>query len=111
MEVLRELGHDTGVAPKLPMEGALPLGMFAVAESSVMHFELKAGDRLVLMSDGIAEAMDTNGRLFGFERLNQLVKTARSAAEVAGAAQRFGQEDDISVIAVTRTAGLEFAAA
>jgi hypothetical protein len=29
----------------------------------------------------------------------------------AAAAQRFGQEDDLSVISVTRTAKLEFAAA
>jgi hypothetical protein len=29
------------------------------------------------------------------------MRTARSATEVASAAQNFGQEDDISVIAVT----------
>jgi hypothetical protein len=101
---LANAGH---VAPylngeELPMEGALPLGMFEGAESSGMHFELMAGDRLVLMSDGIAEAMDTNGRLFGFERVHELLRTAKTAAEIAGAAQVFGQEDDISVIAVTR---------
>jgi Stage II sporulation protein E (SpoIIE) len=110
---LANAGH---VAPylngeELPMEGALPLGMFEGAESSVMHFELKAGDRLVLMSDGIAEAMDANGRLFGFERVHELLRTATTAAEIAGAAQDFGQEDDISVIAVTRTAALETVAA
>jgi hypothetical protein len=103
---LANAGH---VAPylngeELAMEGALPLGMFEGAESSVMHFELKAGDRLVLMSDGIAEAMDANGRLFGFERVHELLRTATTAAEIAGAAQAFGQEDDISVISVTRTA-------
>jgi uncharacterized membrane protein len=83
---------------ELPMEGALPLGMFEGAEASVMHLELKDGDRLVLMSDGIAEAMDASGKLFGFERVGELVRRATSAAEVAGAAQAFGQEDDISVI-------------
>jgi serine phosphatase RsbU (regulator of sigma subunit) len=103
---LANAGH---VAPylngeELPMEGALPLGMFEGAESSVLRFELKAGDRLVLMSDGIAEAMDTNGQLFGFERVHELLRTAATAAEIAGAAQDFGQEDDISVISVTRTA-------
>ena len=36
----------------LAMEGALPLGMIEGAESSVMHFQLKHGDKLVLMSDG-----------------------------------------------------------
>jgi phosphoserine phosphatase RsbU/P len=89
------------------MEGALPLGMIEGAEFSVMHFQLKSGDKLVLMSDGIVEAMDTDGNLFGFERVHQLLRTATTPAEVAGAAQSFGQEDDISVISITRTAVLE----
>ena len=86
------------------MEGALPLGMMAGAEFSVMHFKLTEGDRLVLMSDGIVEATDADGHLFGFERVHELLRTTRSAAEVASAAQKFGQEDDISVISVTRVA-------
>jgi len=90
----------------LPMEGALPLGMIEGAESSVMHFQLKPGDKLVLMSDGIAEATDADGQLFGFERVHELLRVATSVAEIANAAQSFGQEDDISVISVTRTAVL-----
>jgi serine phosphatase RsbU (regulator of sigma subunit) len=82
------------------MEGALPLGMMAGAEFSVTRFTLKESDRLVLISDGIAEAMDAGGNLFGFERVQELLRTAKSAAEVAAAGQAFGQEDDISVIAV-----------
>ncbi len=58
--------------------------------------------KLVLMSDGIVEATDANGKLFGFERVNELLRMVASAAEIAGAAQDFGQEDDISVISVTR---------
>ncbi len=95
----------------LPMEGALPMGLIAGAESSVMHFQLKPGDRLMLLSDGVAEATDADGKLFGFERVNELLRRATTAAEIAGAAQAFGQEDDISVISVTRTAALESAAA
>jgi serine phosphatase RsbU (regulator of sigma subunit) len=93
------------------MEGALPLGIMEGAEFSVMHFHLTDGDKLVLMSDGIAEATDADGHLFGFERVSELLRTAKSASEVANAAQSFGQEDDISVISVTRTAVLEGAAA
>jgi serine phosphatase RsbU (regulator of sigma subunit) len=74
-----------------------------------MRFQLKQGDRLMLMSDGIAEATDADGHLFGFERVHELLRTAKFAAEVASAAQAFGQKDDISVISVTRTAVLESA--
>ena len=86
------------------MEGALPLGMIEGAEFSVVCFQMAENDRLVLISDGIVEAMDTEGHLFGFERAHQLLRTAISAAELAGAAQSFGQQDDISVISVTRAA-------
>jgi serine phosphatase RsbU (regulator of sigma subunit) len=91
----------------IAMVGALPLGMIESAEFSLMHFELKPDDKLMLMSDGIAEATDAEGHLFGFERVHELLRRAKSAAEVANAAQSFGQEDDISVISVTRTLVLE----
>ncbi len=101
---LANAGHVTPYLNGEPMkmEGALPLGMLAEAEFSVTRFNLCERDRLMLMSDGIAEATDVDGTLFGFERVHQLLQTAGSAAEVASAAQRFGQEDDISVITVTR---------
>lgn len=86
----------------MAMEGALPLGIIEKAESSVMHFRLRDGDRLMLISDGVAEAKDPNGELFGFDRVHELLRTATTAAEIARVAQAFGQEDDISVIAVTR---------
>jgi serine phosphatase RsbU (regulator of sigma subunit) len=85
--------------------------MIEGAEPSLMRFKLAVGDKLLLMSDGIAEAMDAEGQLFGFERVQELVRSAKSAAVVAAEAQRFGQEDDISVIFVTRTALLEPASA
>ena len=91
----------------LAMEGALPLGMMESTEFSVMHFRLKPDDKLVLMSDGIAEATDADGHLFGFERVHELLHSAKSAAEVANAAQSFGQDDDISVISVTRIPVIE----
>ncbi len=92
---------------ELPMEGALPLGMVESAEFSVMDFLLALGDRLLLLSDGVAEAQDEKGQLFGFERINELLRQPISAAEVAAAAQAFGQEDDISVLTVTRAANLK----
>jgi serine phosphatase RsbU (regulator of sigma subunit) len=88
------------------IEGSIPLGMLKDAECSVLRFQLEDGDRLVMLSDGIAEAVDPSGQLFGFDRVHDLLQTRLSAAEVANAAQSFGQEDDISVISVTRMASL-----
>ena len=87
----------------MDIEGSLPLGMIEDPEFSVMGFSLVEGDHLLLMSDGIVEATDANGKLFGFERIRDLLRESGSAAALASAAQNFGQEDDISVIAITRT--------
>ena len=92
------------------MEGTLPLGVIEDTEFSVTRFNLKNGDKLLFMSDGIVEATDAHGHLFGFERVLELVRSAASPADLAGAAKSFGQRDDISVISVTRTAALEPAA-
>jgi serine phosphatase RsbU (regulator of sigma subunit) len=88
----------------LSLEGSLPLGMLEKPEFSILRFELRPDDRLMLLSDGIAEAMDADGNLFGFDRVQELLGSTTSAAEIADAAQVFGQQDDISVIRVTRTA-------
>jgi hypothetical protein len=96
---------------ELPMEGAVPLGMAPDAAFTVMTFQLEPGDRLMLLSDGVAEAQDEDGQLFGFERIHALVKGSISATEVATAAQNFGQQDDISVLCVTRSSALKTAMA
>ena len=88
----------------LPMEGALPLGMIEDPDFSVMRFRLSTSDKLILMSDGIPEATDADGHLFGFERVHELLSTATNATDIAAAAQSFGQEDDISVITIQRVA-------
>lgn len=95
----------------LALEGALPLGMVKQAEFSRITFQLNEGDRLMVVSDGIAEAKDADGNLFSFERVHQLLRLGKSAAEIATAAQAFGQQDDISVISVTRTVSLNNARA
>ncbi len=91
----------------ITMEGSLPLGITEAPDFSILRFQLKPSDRLMLLSDGIAEATDANGNLFGFERVQALLTQTHSAAEIANAAQAFGQEDDISVISIIRTAVLE----
>ena len=89
---------------EMPMDGALPLGAIPGVEFSVMHFQLAEGDSLMLMSDGVAEAQDARGHLFGFERIGAMLSERATAASLAIAAQNFGQEDDITVLTVARLA-------
>ena len=87
---------------EVAMEGALPLGMMEGAEFPEMEFELSKGAHLLLISDGIPEAQDKHGPLFGFERVVEFLRDRKSAAELASEAQTFGQSDDISVVSVIR---------
>jgi Stage II sporulation protein E (SpoIIE) len=89
---------------EMEIEGALPLGTIPDADHSVTTFTLHPGDSLILMSDGIVEAQDARGNLFGFDRISQLLQKRTTAADIATAAQDFGQEDDILVLQVRRNA-------
>ena len=77
----------------------LPLGIDGNAEWIQVDLQLQPGDRLVFVSDGVVEARNVKGELLGFEGARQL--TTQSAAEIARAAQAFGQEDDITVLSIT----------
>jgi hypothetical protein len=87
---------------ELRMDGALPIGIISPAELSVTSFTLEHGDSLLLMSDGVVEAQDSRGTLFGFERINEMLRQQATPREIATAAQEFGQEDDILVLQVWR---------
>jgi hypothetical protein len=87
---------------EIEMGGSLPIGVVPGAEFFVSHFTLEPGDTLMLMSDGVAEAQDQQKQLFGFERIEKMLQQPISAAELASAAQDFGQEDDILVLRIQR---------
>jgi serine phosphatase RsbU (regulator of sigma subunit) len=80
---------------------ALPLGLMEEAEFEPMQLQLVRGDRLTLFTDGLLEARNAAGELFGFERIADLLARPREALEVVEAAQRFGQDDDITVLILT----------
>jgi hypothetical protein len=87
---------------EVAIEGALPLGAVHGVDFPVLIFKLAEGDSLMLMTDGVAEAQDAAGQLFGFERISEMLGTGIVAATLATAAQNFGQEDDITVLTVAR---------
>jgi len=88
---------------ELTVENGLPLGLDPNAVYQQSHFELAPAERMTLLTDGVLEARTTNGDLFGFERSASL--SMQPAAKIAAAAQEFGQEDDITVLSLTRKAG------
>jgi sigma-B regulation protein RsbU (phosphoserine phosphatase) len=84
----RELSCDSG----------LPLGIVPAAGYTETREQLCPGDALTFLSDGVVEARNAAGELFGFDRTRAISK--QPASEIADTAARFGQEGDITVLTV-----------
>jgi sigma-B regulation protein RsbU (phosphoserine phosphatase) len=95
-----------GVEIDLP--GALPLGVECGARYSISEFRFEPGSRLTFYSDGVVEAQNLQGELFGFERGREF--STQPAAAIVEAARQFGQQDDITVVTIERDLAIASAA-
>ena len=63
----------TGAAPAPIEVPSLPLGVRSEIVTKTAEVDLKEGDAIVYLSDGIIEAQDENGDPFGFDKLESLL--------------------------------------
>ena len=84
---------------ELPLKSGLPLGLSEETTYAESVFRLAPGEQLTLLTDGVVEAREKSGTLFGFERTAAL--STQPPAAIAAAAQAFGQDDDITVLSLT----------
>ena len=89
---------------ELDLHGSLPLGITPTNSYEETALEFHPGDHLSLYTDGLLEARNPSGELYGFDRLHALFATRPTAEHAAQAAVRFGQDDDITVLTLTRLA-------
>ena len=89
------------------LEPSLPLGLVGECIYEEVTVRLQPGDQLSLYTDGLLEARNPSGELFGFERLRTLFASRPTAQEASQAACVFGQDDDITVLTLTRLAAGE----
>jgi serine phosphatase RsbU (regulator of sigma subunit) len=82
--------------------GSLPLGLTESSAYDQTSFEMVIGDAIVLLTDGIAEAHNAEGVLFGFARVESMLSAGASAGNIAEAAHQYGQNDDITILRVAR---------
>ncbi len=87
-------GHE------LALKNGLPLGLEAKTSYPESEFTLGANEQLTLLTDGVVEARDRTGALYGFQRTAAIA--TGSAEAIAQAAREFGQEDDITVLTLRR---------
>lgn len=81
---------------EIDLPAAFPLGISADAEFEESTLTLLPHTRLTLLTDGVIEARNTRGELFGFDRTAAI--STQPAAEIAKTAELFGQEDDITAL-------------
>ncbi len=84
---------------ELQLTPALPLGLLPDAEYETSALNLAADDRLILYTDGVLEARNAAGELFGFARIGEV--SGNTSEQIAKTAQQFGQDDDITVLTLT----------
>jgi sigma-B regulation protein RsbU (phosphoserine phosphatase) len=88
-----------------------PLGMDAVVRYEDQHLTLLPGDTVLFYTDGVVEAMNSARELYGFERLESLVRSLQPGlssqalidavlADVAAFVGPAEQHDDITMVAI-----------
>jgi serine phosphatase RsbU (regulator of sigma subunit) len=118
--VYANAGHDlpylysNGDAEQLRARG-MPLGLMPGMGYEEKEITLQAGDSVLFYSDGLVEAHDPKGEMFGFPRLRELVAEhaeERSLEEklleelYSFVGEGWEQEDDITLLTLRRSASL-----
>jgi serine phosphatase RsbU (regulator of sigma subunit) len=91
--------------------------MFADSQFAATKFQLEKGDILVAYTDGITEAPNPAGELWGLERLERLLRTCSSMtpgeiveriqSDVSDFASGEPQRDDVTLVVMRVQEGCE----
>jgi sigma-B regulation protein RsbU (phosphoserine phosphatase) len=106
------MSAKTAEATLVATEGdTFPLGILEDADYEETRLQLQPGDKVVFYTDGIVEAMNEQEEIFGFERLQEVIKSSQVETaealmnEVITSVDAFAgkapQHDDITVIVVS----------
>lgn len=90
-----------------------PLGVLEDVEYKETSFHLNPGDKVILYTDGVVEAMNSNREMFGFDNLLQVIRDSQSIDtdsllnKIIDSIQKFmndtPQHDDMTVIVLSVT--------
>jgi serine phosphatase RsbU (regulator of sigma subunit) len=72
-----------------PSQGNLPVGLMEDAVYESDHYDLHAGDRLILVTDGVTEAENAAGDFFDNERLEAVAAKSDKLEDIFTAISEF----------------------
>jgi len=93
----------------------MPLGLLPRMSYEEKEIVLQAGEAALLYSDGVVEAHDPEGEMFGFPKLRALVAEHGEKGSLADflmeelysfVGEGWEQEDDITLLTLARSASL-----
>jgi len=94
----------------------MPVGLMEGAEFTVAEQRLAPGDKVVIYSDGVTEAQDSQGQFFGKKRLRAVLEAHAGAGcaavhdaiqeAVTGFTEGAAQSDDITVLVLEFRGGV-----
>ncbi len=109
------LVHADGTSEELPHTGGIALGVMPGLEYKESSITLAKGDALILYTDGVSEAMNSEGEEFGMDRLRDIfvqhpLTSARETNEaILQAVHDFAgdtaQSDDVTCLVLQRLGG------
>ncbi len=90
-----------------PSHGNLPVGLLADATYASDRCQLQAGDRVILVTDGVTEAENARGDMFDSERLERVAGKSKSMEDIFAAVADFcggtPLNDDCTVVELAYT--------
>jgi len=90
-----------------PSHGNLPVGLLAEATYSSDRCQMRPGDRLILVTDGVTEAENARGDMFDSERLEKVAGKSQSMEDIFTAVADFcggtPLNDDCTVVELAYT--------
>jgi serine phosphatase RsbU (regulator of sigma subunit)/ketosteroid isomerase-like protein len=104
--------HRNGDAEELRARG-MPLGLMPGMDYEEKEIILEAGESVLFYSDGLVEAHDSKGEMFGFPRLRALIAEHAEEAALGDflleelhsfVGEGWEQEDDITLLTLRRSA-------
>lgn len=96
------LDHSTGIIKRRIKSTRIPLGISEDIDERLKYevFSIKPEDQFIMHSDGLTDAVDSHGKMFGTNQLMQIMEESKPGYnvfhEIISAFDKFSADDELS---------------